>query len=72
MHEVEVGGARTVFASLMPTHFLKQLFIQSEAESGKFGEVSRVLHFAVKHIQEHIYWYKTDRDMVENVKYCLK
>ena len=47
MHEVEVGGARTVFVSLTPAHFLKRLFIQSEAESGKFGEVSRVLHFAV-------------------------
>ena len=45
---MEVGGARTVFASLMSTHFLKWLFIQSEAESGKFGEVSRVLHFAVR------------------------
>jgi len=44
---VEVGGARTVFASLTPAHFLKRLFIQSE-ESGKFGDVSRVLHFAVK------------------------
>ena len=44
MHEVEVGG---VFVSLTPAHFLKRLFIQSE-ESGKFGDVSRVLHFAVK------------------------
>ena len=47
MHEVEVGGARTELASLVPAHFLKRLFVQSEAESEKFGEVSRILHLAV-------------------------
>ena len=47
-----------------------QLFVQSEAESRNFGEVSRVLHQAVKCTQEHINQSKTDRDMVENAKYC--
>lgn len=36
-----------MFASLTPAHFLKRLFVQSEAESGKFGEVSTFLHLAV-------------------------
>ena len=52
MHEVEVGGAIKMesrgFASPAPTCFLKRLFVQSEAESRKFAEVSRVLHLAVR------------------------
>ncbi|EDR04368.1 uncharacterized protein LACBIDRAFT_304571 [Laccaria bicolor S238N-H82] len=36
-----------MLASLAPAHFLKRLFVQSEAESGKFGEVSTFLHLAV-------------------------
>jgi hypothetical protein len=45
----EVGGAKgTGLASFVPASFLKRLFVQSEAESRNFGEVSRVLHLAVK------------------------
>ena len=35
------------FASFIPASFLKWLFVQSEAELEKFGEVSRNLHLAV-------------------------
>jgi len=33
----------------MPASFLKRLFVQSEAESRNFEEVSRVLHRAVNY-----------------------
>jgi len=53
MHKVEVGGAIKMesreFASPVPACFLKRLFVQSEVESRKFAEVSRVLHLAGTH-----------------------
>jgi len=49
MHQVEVGGAKsTGLVSFVHTSFLKQLFVQSKAESRNFVEVSRVFHFAGK------------------------
>ena len=43
------GGAKsTGIASFIPASFLKRLFVQSEVELEKFGEVSRNLHLAVR------------------------
>ena len=37
-----------MLASLAPAHFLKQSFVQYEAESGKKGKVPRVLDLSRK------------------------
>ena len=45
------GAKSTGLASFLPTSFLKQLFVQSKADSRSLLEVSRVLHLAQDNIK---------------------